>query len=37
MKIVGQIASKQEAEEMEFIVKVSVVGNRAKILAGQAK
>ena len=37
MKIVGQISSKQEAEEMEFIVKVSVVGNRAKILAGQSK
>lgn len=37
MKIVGQITNKQEAEEMEFIVKVSVVGNRAKILAAQLK
>ena len=37
MKIVGQVSSKKEAEEMEFIVKVSVVGNRAKLLAGQAR
>jgi len=37
MKIVGQISSPQEAEEMELIVKALVVGNRAKVLAQQAK
>lgn len=33
MKIVGQISSKEEAKIMEFAVKVSVVGNRARHLA----
>lgn len=37
MKIVGQVSSPQEAKEMEFIVKVLVVGRRAKALAEQAK
>jgi hypothetical protein len=37
MMIVGQISSKAEAKEMEFIVKTHVVGNRARILAGKAK
>ncbi len=37
MMIVGQISSAQEAKEMEFIVKVSVVGRRAKALALKAK
>ena len=37
MKIVGQISSPEEAKEMEFAVKLAVVGNRARILALQAK
>ena len=37
MMIVGQISSAQEAKEMEFIVKVSVVGRRAKALASRPK
>ena len=37
MKIVGQVSTPQEAKEMEFIVKVMVVGKRAKTLAEQAK
>jgi len=37
MKIVGQISSPQEAKEMELIVKCLVVGNRARVLAAQAK
>ena len=37
MKIVGQVSTPQEAKEMEFIVKVMVVGKRAKVLAEQAK
>jgi len=37
MKIVGQITSPQEAKEMEFIVKVLVVRNRAMVLAEQSK
>jgi len=37
MKIVGQVSTPQEAQEMEFIAKVLVVGNRAKVLAEQAK
>lgn len=37
MKIVGQISTPEEAKEMEFVVKVSVVGNRARILAEKIK
>ena len=37
MKIVGQISSPQEAQEMELIAKCLVVGNRARILAAQLK
>ena len=37
MKIVGQISSKDEAEEIEFITKSFITGNRAKILAARLK
>ena len=37
MKIVGQVSSAEEAKEIEFIVKMLVVGNRAKVLALKAK
>jgi hypothetical protein len=37
MKIVGQISSSDEAEEIEFITKSFVIGNRAKDLASQIK
>ena len=37
MKIVGQISSPEEAKEMEFIVKLLVVGNRARVLAERGK
>jgi len=37
MKIVGQVSTPEEAKEMEFAVKVTVVGNRARILALKAK
>lgn len=37
MMIVGQISSKEEANEMEFIVKTHIVGNRARKLAEQIK
>ncbi len=37
MKIVGQISSANEAEEIEFITKSFVIGNRAKDLASQIK
>ena len=37
MKIVGQISTPEEAKEMEFAVKVTVVGNRARMLALKAK
>jgi hypothetical protein len=33
MKIVGQISTQEEANEMEYIVKTLVVGNRARVLA----
>jgi len=33
MMIVGQVASSQEAEDIEFITKSFVVGNRARALA----
>jgi hypothetical protein len=35
--IVGQVSSKEEANEMELIFKAHVVGNRARDLAGQIK
>jgi hypothetical protein len=37
MKIVGQVSSAEEAEEIEFITKSFVIGNRAKDLASQLK
>jgi len=37
MLIVGQISSQQEAKEMEFVTKVFVVGNRARVLAQRLK
>jgi len=37
MMIVGQISTPEEAKEMEFIVKMLVVGNRAKALAEKGK
>ena len=37
MMIVGQISSKEEATEMELIVKAHVIGNRARDLSGQIK
>jgi hypothetical protein len=35
MKIVGQVTSKNEAKEIEFITKSFVVGNRARYLASK--
>jgi len=37
MMIVGQVSSAEEAKEMEFIVKMLVVGNRARVLAERIK
>ena len=37
MKIVGQVSSPEEAKQMEFAVKLAVVGNRARVLAAQLK
>jgi hypothetical protein len=37
MKIVGQVSSAEEAEEIEFITKSFVIGNRAKDLASRLK
>jgi hypothetical protein len=37
MKIVGEISSKDEAEEIEFITKSFVTGNRARVLASRLK
>ena len=37
MMIVGQISTPQEAKEMEFVAKVLVVGNRARVLAQKIK
>jgi len=37
MMIVGQISSPEEAKEMEFIAKMFVVGNRARLLAEKIK
>ena len=35
MMIVGEVSNKEEATEVEFIKKSFLVGNRARILAGQ--
>ena len=37
MKIVGQVSSSEEADEIEFITKAFVVGNRARLLAHSLK
>ena len=37
LMIVGQVSSPEEAKEMEFAVKVTVIGNRARMLALKAK
>ena len=37
MKIVGTISNEEEAKEVEFVVKLLVVGNRARVLAEQGK
>jgi len=37
MMIVGQVSTPQEAKEMEFVAKCLVVGNRARLLASNAK
>jgi hypothetical protein len=37
MKIVGTISNEEEAKEVEFVVKLLVVGNRARALAEQGK
>jgi hypothetical protein len=33
MMIVGQVSTAEEAKEIEFITKLSIVGNRARLLA----
>ena len=35
--IVGQVSTQEEAKEMEFVAKILVVGNRARVLALKAK
>ncbi len=37
LKIVGQVSSQDEAEEIESITKSFVVGNRARALASRIK
>ncbi|MDH7507052.1 MAG: hypothetical protein QHH15_04620 [Candidatus Thermoplasmatota archaeon] len=37
MKIVGTISNAEEAKEVEFVVKLAVVGNRARVLAEKGK
>jgi len=37
LKIVGQVSSQDEAEEIESITKSFVVGNRARDLASRLK
>jgi hypothetical protein len=37
IKIVGQVSSADEAEEIEFITKSFVIGNRARDLASRLK
>ncbi len=33
MKIVGQISTQEELEEIKLITKICIVGNRARLLA----
>ena len=35
MMIVGQVSSQLEANEIEFIIKHFIIGNRARLLASQ--
>jgi len=37
MMIVGQVSTPEEAKEMEFVAKILVVGNRARVLASMTK
>jgi hypothetical protein len=37
MMIVGQVSTQEEAKEMEFVAKILVVGNRARVLASMIK
>ena len=37
LKIVGQVTSVDEANEIEFITKSFVIGNRARVLAQKSK
>ena len=37
MMIVGQVSSEEEAQEITFIAKLFVVGQRARVLAHQIK
>ena len=37
MMIVGQVSSAEEAKEIEFITKLSLVGERARSLAMKAR
>ena len=37
MMIVGQVSTPEEAKEIEFITKLFIVGNRARILAHEHK
>jgi len=37
MKIVGTISNADEAKEVEYVVKLIVVGNRARVLAERGK
>jgi hypothetical protein len=37
MIIVGQVSSREEAEEIEYISRLSVIANRARALAGKTK
>ena len=37
MKIVGQVSNKEEAQEIQFIAKLFIVGQRARYLAQQGK
>lgn len=37
MMIVGQVSSKEEANEITFIAKMFVIGNRARLLSKQGR
>ena len=37
MMIVGQVSNSEEAKEIESVVKLSIVGKRAKILGLKSK